>query len=102
MLTISLLCLYCIQDVDLHDAAYFRLARAEATAIDPQTRLLLQVCTEATVDASDALASLGKDYKKSTGVYVGCMFVDYIPLLKGAYGIPSTGNVMTGRLTCDT
>lgn len=30
-------------DVDLHDAAYFRLAKSEAMHIDPQTRLLLQV-----------------------------------------------------------
>jgi len=30
-------------DVDLHDAAYFRLSRTEAISVDPQTRLLLQV-----------------------------------------------------------
>lgn len=32
-----------VQDVDLHDAAYFRLNRSEAIALDPQTRLLLEV-----------------------------------------------------------
>lgn len=32
-----------VEDVDLFDAAHFRLSRAEATAMDPQTRLLLQV-----------------------------------------------------------
>lgn len=31
------------QDADLHDAAFFRHRRAEAVAMDPQTRLLLQV-----------------------------------------------------------
>ena len=31
------------EDTDLFDAAHFRLSRAEATSIDPQTRLLLQV-----------------------------------------------------------
>ncbi len=30
-------------DVDLHDAAFFRLSRTEAISVDPQTRLLLQV-----------------------------------------------------------
>ena len=32
-------------DADLADVAYFRLARAEAVALDPQTRILLQVMT---------------------------------------------------------
>lgn len=35
-------------DVDLHDAAFFRLSRTEANALDPQTRLLLQVYPHAT------------------------------------------------------
>jgi len=39
------------QGVDRFDAAAFRLSRAEATALDPQTRLLLQVTQEALVDA---------------------------------------------------
>ena len=30
-------------DVDLHDAAFFRLSRTETLSLDPQTRLLLQV-----------------------------------------------------------
>lgn len=34
-------------DADLADVAYFRLARAEAVALDPQTRILLQVMTHA-------------------------------------------------------
>ena len=34
------------QDVDLHDAAHFRLSRTEATALDPQARLLLEVAAE--------------------------------------------------------
>lgn len=32
-----------LQDADLHDALFFRHRRAEAVAMDPQTRLLLQV-----------------------------------------------------------
>lgn len=30
-------------DADVADVGYFRLARAEAAALDPQTRILLQV-----------------------------------------------------------
>ena len=32
-----------LDNADLFDAAHFRLSRAEAISIDPQTRLLLQV-----------------------------------------------------------
>ena len=40
-----------VQDVDLFDAAHFRLSKAEATALDPQTRLLLEVAQDALLDA---------------------------------------------------
>lgn len=32
-----------VEDADLFDAAHFRLSRAEAAAMDSQTRMLLQV-----------------------------------------------------------
>lgn len=43
-----------MQGVDRFDAAAFRLSRAEAMALDPQTRLLLQVTQEALADAGGA------------------------------------------------
>lgn len=39
------------QEIDLFDAPFFRMSRAEATALDPQTRLLLQVSQEAFANA---------------------------------------------------
>ena len=35
---------------------------------------------------------------KRTGTYVGCMFADYMPLLRQGYGLHHTGAVMTGFL----
>ena len=46
----------CVQGVDLFDAGYFRMSRAEATALDPQTRVLLAVSQEALLDAGEALS----------------------------------------------
>lgn len=45
-----------LQGVDRFDAAAFRLSRAEATALDPQTRLLLQVTQEALADAGGSVS----------------------------------------------
>ncbi|CAL5223543.1 g6075 [Coccomyxa viridis] len=75
-------------DVDLHDAAFFRLSRTEAVAVDPQTRLLLQVSAEAVQQSGGAV--------RSTGTYIGCMFLDYMSLQREGYGMSSTGAVMTG------
>ena len=81
------------QGVDLHDAAYFHLSRTEATALDPQARLLLEVSAE-------ALSGCGTRHSatsaKRTGTYVGCMFTDYMPLLRQGHGLHYTGAVMTG------
>lgn len=79
--------------MDNHDAAFFHLSRIEATALDPQTRLLLEV-------AAEALAGGGVQHNHvtamRTGTYVGCMFTDYMPLLRQGYGLQHTGGVMTG------
>ncbi|CAL8465605.1 g5141 [Coccomyxa elongata] len=75
-------------DADLADAAYFRLGRSEAVALDPQTRILMQVSAEALSEAGWP--------GRETGTYIGCMFVDYMNLQREGYGLPSTGAVMTG------
>ncbi len=45
----------------------------------------MQVSAEALEQAGSAT--------KSTGTYIGCMFVDYMSLQRGAYGMSSTGAV---------
>lgn len=45
----------------------------------------MQVSAEALEQAGSAT--------KSTGTYIGCMFVDYMSLQREAYGMSSTGAV---------
>ena len=42
--------------------------------------------------SAEALEQAGST-TKSTGTYIGCMFVDYMSLQREAYGMSSTGAV---------
>ena len=60
--------------VDQFDPGFFHLARREAEAIDPQARLLLEVCWEALEDAGLDIPALAGS---ATGVFVGVTSQDY-------------------------
>ncbi|MFE3983006.1 SDR family NAD(P)-dependent oxidoreductase [Nocardia tengchongensis] len=77
-----------LDDVLGFDAEYFRISPTEAKAIDPQHRLLLEVCTEALADAAVTPATAG-----ITGLFIGVSHQDYRdwePLDAGAHW--ATGN----------
>lgn len=38
-------------------------------------------------------------WQQTCGTYVGCMFVDYMTLLRSGYGFANTGPLMTGVLS---
>eukprot|EP00884_Botryococcus_braunii_P010940 jgi/Botrbrau1/19848/Bobra.0124s0084.1 len=82
--------------LEMHDATFFRLNRSEAVALDPQTRVLLEISEEALSEGAVILDVL-PSWRKATGTYVGCMFVDHFAVLRQAYGYSSTGPVMTGN-----
>lgn len=82
------------QGLDLFDASYFHMNKIEAIALDPQTRVLLHVTYEALHDSGDE-ASL-QVMAPNTGTYVGCMFTDYMNLLRVTLGLEHTGPVMIG------
>ena len=65
-----------IDDVDRFDPLFFRIAPAEAAAMDPQERLFLEVAWEAIEDAGTTPRRLGGAARR-VGVFVGAMRADY-------------------------
>src|SRR3954471_22768376 len=81
-----------LRNVDQFDAGFFGISPAEAVALDPQQRLVLEVAWEALEQAGlrpDALS------ESSTGVYLGSMGSDYA--LGGASLESLDGHFMTGQ-----
>jgi acyl transferase domain-containing protein len=66
-----------VQDPELFDAAFFGIAPREAEDIDPQHRVLLEVCHDALQRAGYSLAAVNGT---STGVFVGISGQDYAHL----------------------
>jgi acyl-CoA synthetase (AMP-forming)/AMP-acid ligase II/3-oxoacyl-(acyl-carrier-protein) synthase/acyl carrier protein len=91
-----------LDDVDLFDAAFFGISAREASRLDPQQRILLEVAYEALEHAglsTDRLAGT------SVGMFLGKSSHDYMHLqlehLEDIDGYASTGNaasVAAGRL----
>lgn len=68
-----------LPSIDTFDADLFRISPAEAASIDPQHRLLLEVCWEALESTgSSPLAWEGR----SVGVFVGISTTDYMTLMR--------------------
>lgn len=63
-----------IDDVDAFDAAFFRIAPAEAEQMDPQQRMLLQCAWEALEDAATRPSTLRG---RPAGVFVGISVNEY-------------------------
>jgi len=66
-----------LQDVASFDNDFFSVSRREARLMDPQQRLMLELCWEATEDASRNADEL---HGERVGVYIGCAANDYADL----------------------
>jgi acyl transferase domain-containing protein/acyl carrier protein len=92
-----------IEGVENFDAHLFGLPRQEAMAIDPQQRLLLEEAYGALTQAQKTTGALNGS---QTGVYIGCMYHEYVSLLADSgsklSAAAATGNsasFMVGRLS---
>ena len=91
--------------IDEFDAKFFGIAPREAITMDPQQRMLLEVCWEALENSAHPIDRL-KD--QAVGVYVGICFADYSrfginsknPELIDAYTVTGTGmSIAAGRIS---
>jgi acyl transferase domain-containing protein/acyl carrier protein len=81
--------------IDAFDAEAFGISPREAVQMDPQQRLMLELCSEALDDAGFPRERLRGS---ATGVFVGAMWSDYARLLAGSLaGI--TQHTATGQDT---
>jgi acyl transferase domain-containing protein/enoyl-CoA hydratase/carnithine racemase/aryl carrier-like protein/SAM-dependent methyltransferase len=74
------------------DAPFFRLSPAEAETMDPQQRILLELCWQAVEHAGHAPKTLAGT---RTGVFVGASGSDYARLLDQS-GLPTEAHYGTG------
>ncbi|MFG2224953.1 SDR family NAD(P)-dependent oxidoreductase [Streptomyces sp. NPDC048644] len=82
-----------LDGVDLFDADFFRLSPREATFMDPQQRIMLELGWEALEDAgvlADTVAG------SRLGVFVGAIWDDYARLVRGAATADGHGNGALG------
>ena len=87
------------QGLEDFDNGFFKMSKTEAIAVDPAARILLQISYEALNHAGGVyIDSYISDTVLSTmGTYVGCMFTDYMNVLRVAHGLKHTGAMMTGN-----
>ncbi|HEU5356560.1 MAG TPA: beta-ketoacyl synthase N-terminal-like domain-containing protein, partial [Actinocrinis sp.] len=80
-----------LDDVASFDAGFFGISPREAVSVDPQQRLMLELCWEALENAAIVPATLRAS---ATGVFVGAIWDDYTALLRRS--APATRHTLTG------
>lgn len=92
-----------IKDVDLFDAAFFGISPVEALAMDPQQRIILELCWQAFENAGYLPGAIA-----DTGVFVGVSNTEYAGILGAAatdkralpyYTTGNTLNAIPGRIS---
>jgi hypothetical protein len=82
-----------VADVHAFDAAAFGLGPAEAAAMDPQARLLLEHAAAAAAESGRGACTLSG---AAGGVYVGCIWLEHAALL-AHHGMAPSASLVTGE-----
>jgi acyl carrier protein len=78
------------------DAAAFRLSASEAVCLDPQARMLLEHTQELLV--SPAATAAADAVQSAVGVYVGCMYTEYLDGVLAPAGVAdANSNAIVGH-----
>ncbi|WP_437759724.1 SDR family NAD(P)-dependent oxidoreductase [Sorangium sp. So ce1389] len=91
-----------LEGIDGFEPGFFGISPREASQMDPQQRLMLEVCWEALEDAGIPPGALKGS---ATGAFFGAMWSDYAKLVKGAEAIAqhtATGqdtSIIAGRIS---
>jgi acyl transferase domain-containing protein/NADPH:quinone reductase-like Zn-dependent oxidoreductase/predicted O-methyltransferase YrrM len=85
-----------VEGIDQFDAAFFGITPREATQMDPQQRMLMEVGYEAIEDAGDRLEELAG---RSVGVFVGISSHDYADLRAHDRYVPDAYSNTGGALS---
>jgi acyl transferase domain-containing protein/acyl carrier protein len=85
-----------IDQPEYFDAGFFGISPREALYMDPQQRILLEVCWHALENANISPADL---YKSLTGIFIGLTNFDYASVIKNA-DKELNRYVVTGNVLC--
>jgi len=83
-----------VSSLFLFDETLFGLSISESSMMDPQQRVLLEETANAFKSANLSLDTL---VGTATGIYVGCIWLEYGDLLDGC-GIPAGAHMVTGEI----
>ena len=78
-----------LRNIELFDNALFHISERESLFIDPQQRLLLEIIFNGVLTRESPI-------KRSSGVYVGCMYQEYTQICIAA-GFDLIANLITGN-----
>ncbi len=82
-----------LDQIDRFDCEFFGISPREAALMDPQQRLMLELCWEA---LEDAVVRPGELKGSQTGVFVGSISSDYADLLRERGAEAMTRHALTG------